>query len=298
MTITTNLPASTADAALTESASLRAQHMARTDVLGKVKALSLLPDDIHASTEQAANYFEVEVEAIRKVVERNRTELETHGYRVVRGQEMKELASDIPSLTKVRALALFTRQTILNIAMLLTGSDVAQKVRGYLLKVEEQATPEARANAVQAVAERPEIERVTVARAKIEMLSVAVDAGLLDKPWAVTKTHIIAARALGEEPEMPEESKPYYVPDFLKDMGLTAKEIKSEQSWFGIRAKAYAEDQGIEVPAKRPRELPDGTIRETVAWRREHLPVFQAVWEQYYAEKYASPMFLELGGAA
>jgi prophage antirepressor-like protein len=151
--------------------------------------------------------------------------------------------------------------------------------------------------ALPVIASQPELDRVAIARAQIEMLGVGVSTGLLDKLWATSKTHIIAARVLGEEPELPETVKPYYVPDFLKDMGLTSKEIKSEQSWFGKRVKAYAEDQGIEVPELRPRELPNGEIRETRAWRREHLPLFQAVWEQYYAEKYASPMFLELGAA-
>ena len=63
------------------------------------------------------------------------------------------------------------------------------------------------------------------------------------------------------------------------------------------RVKAYAEDQGIAVPDLRPRELPNGEVRETRAWRREHLPLFEQVWDTYYAEKYATPMFLELGAA-
>lgn len=286
-----------AEVVLTESRTMREQYASRVEVLDRVKSLTMLADDVHATTEIVASYFEADVDTVKKLVQRNRAELEQHGYRVVRGSEISQFERDTMSLSKVRALALFTRQTILNVAMLLTGSDVAQQVRAYLLKVEEQATPEARAAAVESVGAQSEIERAAVARAQIEMLGVAVSTGLLDRLWASSKTAVIAGRVIGEEPELPEGMKPYYVPDYLKDKGLTGKEVKSEQSWFGKRVKAYAEDQGIEVPEMRHRDLPNGEVRETRAWRREHLPLFEAVWDQYYAEKYARPMFLELGAA-
>lgn len=52
-------------------------------MLDKVKVLSLLPDDMHATTEQVATFFEVDVEAIRWHVKMNREELESDGYRIV-----------------------------------------------------------------------------------------------------------------------------------------------------------------------------------------------------------------------
>lgn len=148
-----------------------------------------------------------------------------------------------------------------------------------------------------AIAAQTEIDRANIARAQIEMLGVAVSTGLLDKLWATAKTHVIAGRVIGEEPELPAELAPVYVPDFLKAKGLTAKDISSVQSWFGRRAVEMGEANGVDVPALRPTEQTNGTIRETRAWRREHLPLFEQVWDTYYAEKYARPLVLELGAA-
>ena len=67
---------------------------ARTDVLDKVKVLSLLPDDMHATTEQVATYFEVSVDTISQLVARNRDELSSDGYAVVK---RSDLATDILS---------------------------------------------------------------------------------------------------------------------------------------------------------------------------------------------------------
>jgi Co/Zn/Cd efflux system component len=47
--------------------------MTRTEVLDKVGSLSLLADDIHATTDLVASYFEVDAETIKKLVQRNRT---------------------------------------------------------------------------------------------------------------------------------------------------------------------------------------------------------------------------------
>jgi hypothetical protein len=287
--LTLPVPQTALDVALTESRSLRAQHMTRTDVLDKVKALSLLPDNIHATTEIVAGYFEVDAETIKKVVQRNRDELTENGYRVVKGAEMPQFVGDSLSLTKVRALALFTRRTILNVAQLLTDSEVARRVRTYLLDVEQVATPEIRSDAIRLAEE---------AAAKLKVLGAADATGLLDRNWLTIKARVIAAQGIGEAPEIPANEQPLYVPDFLKGKGLTKKEINSVQSWFGRRAVEMGEANGIDVPELRPTEQTNGSIRDTRAWRREHLPLFEQVWDTYYAEKYTRPLALELGGAA
>ncbi|MET7692512.1 hypothetical protein ABZT06_31820 [Streptomyces sp. NPDC005483] len=45
------------DTALLESKSLRDSVLERTDVLDRVKALSLLPDGMHVTTAMVASYF-------------------------------------------------------------------------------------------------------------------------------------------------------------------------------------------------------------------------------------------------
>jgi hypothetical protein len=257
----------------------------------------LLADGVHVTTEIVANYYEVDVETIKKLVQRHRAEMSANGYNVFKGDDLRELKRDNPSLLDAKSLAVFTKRTMLNIGQLLTGSPIAKAVRTALLDTEEKARSTEAVEPV-AIAAQSEIDRAHIARAQIEMLGVAVSTGLLDKLWATSKTHVIAARTIGEEPEQPPELKPLYVPDFLKTKGVTKKkDVTSVMSWFGRRVSDLCTADGVEVPEKRPRELPDGTIRDTIAWRVEHLPYFERVWNIYYAEQYAQPMFLELGAA-
>lgn len=126
---------------LVESQAERARHAGRTDVLDKVKALTLLPDDMHADTSGVADYYEVGRKTIESLVYDHRDELESNGYRIARGQELSSLKKEsghaIPQSTPV--LGLFPRRAILNVGMLLTASPIAKQVRNYLLDVEAVA---------------------------------------------------------------------------------------------------------------------------------------------------------------
>lgn len=133
---------------LTESRTLRASYTDRTDVLGKVKALSLLPGDTYATTEMVASYYEVGIEAIKWHMRVNKEELESNGYRVLKGTELAELKDQLrgsaplsPLISKnTRSLGMFDRRAILNIGQMLVESPVARQVRTYLLDIEETAT--------------------------------------------------------------------------------------------------------------------------------------------------------------
>lgn len=272
----------TLDLALTESRTLRTQHVAKVDVLDKVKALTLLPDGIHATTEIVASYYEVTPEAIKKVVQRNREELTENGLHVLRGPELREFEGDNLSLSKVRNLALFTRRAILNVGQLLTDSPIAERVRTYLLDVEELAPAELRNEA---------IERAAISRAQVRLLQSAD--GLVDKTWLANKARVVIARGLGEEPEIDPLDRPLYVPDYLKEKGVTAKrDLASIQSWFGRRVVAMAEASDVAVPEPRTSELPNGTLRSTIAWTERHRPLFNEVWDRWYAADYDRPAVL------
>lgn len=279
--------------ALVESRSLREQFMSRTEVLDRVKSLTLLADGFHATTEIVAAYYDVDGETIKKLVQRHRHEMIQNGYRVLKGDELRELKRDNVSLLDAKSLALFTKRTMLNIGQLLTGSAIAQAVRSRLLDDHETARG-AVSDLIPAGAPIAQAEEAT---AIIRMLAVGVEAGLLDRGWAAGKAQLRVARVMGEEPELPAEVAPLYVPDFLKGKGLTKKEIKSVESWFGRRAVEMGEANGFDNPVLRPTEQTNGSIRETRAWRGEHLPLFEMVWDTYYAEKFARPMVLELGAA-
>ena len=135
------------EVALLESRTLRADHLARVDVLEKVKALQLLPDGLHVTTEAVAQYFAVHKEAVHSVVRRHREELTNNGMIILSGDDLhlsdvvKTTTSsdgDPESYPQGRShLRVFTRRAVLNIAMLLRDSDVARRVRTYLLDTEQ-----------------------------------------------------------------------------------------------------------------------------------------------------------------
>jgi hypothetical protein len=264
--------------AMIESPTLRAQYVDRVDVLDKVKALSLLPDGVHLDTAGVADYYEVGVGTIESLVRRNRPELEGNGMRTLKGAEYREFATVALKITNPmsRSGRYFPRRAILNVGQLLEDSPIAKDVRAYLLNVEEVATHEQRSEA---------IDRVQLAKARIEMLAATV--GHLDDGWVKLKMRVQAAIGLGEEPEIDPDDAPLYVPDFLKSKGLKKREIESEQSWFGKRAAALYEAEHGEKPGKRATDTPNGSVRNTLAWTQRDLPIFEEVWDRWYAEKYA-----------
>jgi hypothetical protein len=124
------------ESALLESKALRSGVLERTDVLDRVKALSLLPDGMHVTTAMVAAYFEVGVKAIESLVVDHREELEANGYRVLAGTELTSFKEACGIQSRTRALALYPRRAVLNVAMLLRDSEVARQVRVYLLDME------------------------------------------------------------------------------------------------------------------------------------------------------------------
>lgn len=103
-----------------DSSGLRANYADRDHLLDKVKKLSLLPDNLHATTELVARYYEVPVETIKSVVKDNRVELESNGYRVLEGEERAKFVRSLQDLTlpPARHLAIFSRRAVLNVGML------------------------------------------------------------------------------------------------------------------------------------------------------------------------------------
>ncbi|RPF34864.1 restriction endonuclease [Streptomyces sp. TLI_185] len=124
------------ESVLLESKSLRDSVLDRTDVLDRVKALSLLPDGMHVTTAMVAAYFEVSRKAIESLVLDHREELVANGYRVLAGTELTSFKEVSGIQSRSRSLALYPRRAVLNIAMLLRDSEVARQVRVYLLDME------------------------------------------------------------------------------------------------------------------------------------------------------------------
>lgn len=137
--------------ALLESRTLRENVRGRTETLDKVKALTLLPDGLHVTTALVATYFVVHRSTIKNLVARHRQELTESGLTVLQGADLQEFeglkmspsGKSYPQGNR-RHLTLYTRRTVLNIAMLLRDSPVAREVRAHLLNaVERNGAPAA-----------------------------------------------------------------------------------------------------------------------------------------------------------
>ena len=106
-------------------------------VFKKVKALILLPDNTHVTTEMASSYYEVGLEAINSLIKDHREELLVDGLKVLTGDELKSFKDFCQIKSRAKAITVIPRRAMLRIAMLLRDSEIAQEIRTYLLNVEE-----------------------------------------------------------------------------------------------------------------------------------------------------------------
>jgi len=114
--------------------------------------------------QQLADYFEVDTRTIERTVEQHKNELTHNGYEVYSGIKLRDFKEqitfyitqakakkDVPdtdvgnivqqyeneltSLSKTPQLAMFTYKAFLKVAMILTGSEKAQRLRSAILDI-------------------------------------------------------------------------------------------------------------------------------------------------------------------
>lgn len=266
---------STPEIALTESRAMRAQTAARVDVLDKVKALAMLPDSVHATAEGVASYYEVDAEAIKKLVQRHRDELTENGLRVLRGQDLRAFEMDNSSLSKEgshnrRALSVFTRRAILNVGQLLTESDVARRVRTYLLEVEGQATPAQRLDGV---------ERAQVARERLSAMGVAKQFGLVNSSYVEAMARTELARMNGEEPDIDPADITITCDEFLTERGVTGKDLRSARTRLGKTVATLYRARYDQAPQTIKRPI-DGVHRDVKVYTHRDIDLFEKAWAE------------------
>lgn len=146
----------------TKQKELREQYIDRVDVLEKVKSLIMLPDVELMTVAQVADFYEVELDTIKRVYQRSKTEIDEDGVVNLTSKLLKEqvVPLDIINRTKAyaevefkdgtklilpnRGLKGFPKRAVLRIGMLLRDSKVAKEVRTQLLNTFEEAPAEAK----------------------------------------------------------------------------------------------------------------------------------------------------------
>jgi hypothetical protein len=253
---------------------MRAQTAGRVDVLDKVKALALLSDGMHATTDGVASYYEVHDDVIKKVVQRHREELTENGLRVLRGDELREFVRDNLSsangATKMRSLSVFNRRTILNIGQLLADSIVAKQVRTYLLDVEEIATPAQRVEGV---------ERAQLARERLTAMGVAKQFGLVNASYMEAMARTELARMNGEEPDVDPADITITCDEYL-DGRIPAADVPSARTRLGKTVAAlYRARYGGKDPQKIKRPI-HGVHRDVAVYTHRDIDLFDTAWTE------------------
>lgn len=137
---------------------LRDSRISRVEVLERVKNLLLIHGTEFATVKQVAEFYEVDIDTIKKICQRHFDELSDDGVRIekmenfLKGldftfQKERNKAvityNDGTTLTVTnRGLKVFPRRAILRIGMLLRDSAVAKEVRTQLINIEEKTSNE------------------------------------------------------------------------------------------------------------------------------------------------------------
>lgn len=134
-----------------ESKELREKCINRIEVLDRVKKLLLIPQTELATVKQVAEYYEVDVDVIQRIYQRNQDELISDGVKVEttkkflneQNVQLENLVGksiltfstgeklEIPN----RGLKIFPKRAILRVGMLLRDSEVAKEIRTRLLDI-------------------------------------------------------------------------------------------------------------------------------------------------------------------
>ena len=145
------------ETSLIEKKELREQMAGRVEVLDKVKELFLMPKLDMLTTQQVADYYEVDVDAIQRCYQRNKNEMDGDGVFVITKNKLIEQAVQLGSdahgiifdlgdgvtfVLPFRGMKMFSKRAILRIGMLLRDSKIAQEVRTQLLNAFEKTSDE------------------------------------------------------------------------------------------------------------------------------------------------------------
>lgn len=97
-------------------------------------------DSYYFTNSQIANFFDVDIRTIERIVESHKTELVENGYQTLRGEKLANFkanafGTDINVGSKVTQLSISSFRTLLNFSMLLANNDIAKQVRNTLLDI-------------------------------------------------------------------------------------------------------------------------------------------------------------------
>jgi prophage antirepressor-like protein len=101
--------------------------------------------------------------------------------------------------------------------------------------------------------------------------------GIVDPRWLEAKARHVAARALGEEPEIDPATRPLTVGEYLQEKGVTGAALRSLSGNFGKSVKRLYIQRTGEEPTRLDRFV-DGAMRPVAIYTEAERDLFDAAW--------------------
>lgn len=182
---------------------------------------------------------------------------------------------------KVRSMFIVDVRTFLMLLATIDERRVREDVRPLLIAYQSEVADAIEAYWTKGGAINPNATEdqlaAIITRAKGQADVLAALRGIVAPSWLEAKARHVAARALGEEPELDPMNRPLTVGEFLEDKGLTAAERRSVGSKLGGRIKGLYIGEHGRMPGKAERFV-DGALRSVYAYTERDRPLFELAW--------------------
>lgn len=192
---------------------------------------------------------------------------------------------DIPTVGadgRTRQMAAISVPTMLMWLATVNETRVADAVRPKLIAYQSESSDAVyqywtRGGVINPRASVDQLDELRGQAAVLEALRNVVDPGWLD-----AKGRILAARALGDTPQLDQSTKPLTVSIYLAGRGVKGKQAKAVAPMFGKRLKALY----VQTFGEEPASIEDVVGRHTVRvaqYQEQHRTLFDQVWSQHFS---------------
>lgn len=206
----------------------------------------------------------------------------------------------LPGDTQARTHSLAPVRTFLMLLATVNEHRVKEEIRPTLVAFQNETADAIEAYWTQggAINERATDEQLDALEQQIEERRIRRALGLVqliaamdesvDPKWKRSRQLHHYAEASGEIAQIAPEDRALLVETYLKDRGLSRGESKSVRSSFGRRVSlAYQMKHNGEKP-KDSIGLVDGRERAVKSYTEADRPMFDKVWDEFYADRYPS----------
>lgn len=189
----------------------------------------------------------------------------------------------VPTAGGIQQMVTSDVRTFLMALATIPASRVAEHIRPKLIAYQNEVADAIEAYWTQGGAINPRATEdqlaVVINRAQAQAGVLAALRGIVDPAWLEAKARHVAARALGEEPEIDPATRPLTVGEYLADRGVTGAALRSLSSVFGKRVKALYRVMHNAEPQKVERFV-DNALRMVAGYTEADRPLFDVAWNQ------------------